>query len=71
MIHRRGGTAGPYLQARAWLLAIACVLAIVGVRTEIDLIVNLAIGVAVLGIGLRFVGRGRAAEGAEDDDGGE
>lgn len=66
MIHRRGGTAGPYLHVRAWLLLLACLLAVFGVRMEIDLLVNLAIGVAVVGIGLRFVGRGRVDGEPED-----
>lgn len=67
MIHRRGGTAGPNLRARTWLLALACLLAILGVRTETDLLVNVAIGVAVLGIGLRFVGRGDVDRGPDDE----
>lgn len=71
MFHRRGSRPGPYLVWRIRLLGLAMVLAILGIGTGLDWIVSVAIGVAVLGFLLRFLGgpgdEGDGADGGEDE----
>lgn len=62
---KRGGT---YLQWRARLLGIGAVLALVGIATGREWVINVAIGVLVLGFGLRFLEGRDVPEEAEEDE---
>lgn len=69
MFHRRGGRPGPYLVWRIRLLGLAMVLALLGIGTGLDWVINVAIGVALVGFLLRFFG-GPSEEEEGDGDGG-
>jgi hypothetical protein len=62
MFHRRSGSAGRHLRWRVILLGIGAVLALAGIGLERDWLLNVALGVLVLGFGLRFVPGGDEAE---------
>lgn len=55
MFHRGSGGAPRHLQWRTRLLAAGALLALVGMGTEREWVVNVAIGVLILGFGLRFL----------------
>ena len=64
---RRGP--GANLAWRVRLLGLGAVLAMVGISTEREWLVNVALGVLILGFGLRFVGaRNGAGEAADDQE---
>lgn len=69
MFHRRGSRPGPYLVWRIRLLGLAMVLALLGMGTGLDWIVNVAIGVAVVGLLLRFLGGPGDPDGAGEGEG--
>jgi uncharacterized membrane protein len=62
---RRGP--GANLAWRVRLLGLGAVLAMVGISTEREWLVNVALGVLILGFGLRFVGARNGAGEADDD----
>ncbi len=68
MFVRRSQETGRHLVWRARLLGLGAVLALVGMGTEREWLINVAIGVLVLGFGLRFVGRGKAVPTDDEDD---
>lgn len=68
MFHRRSGADSPNLVWRTRLLALGAVLAAAGMASEREWLVNLALGVLIVGFGLRFVGRRRDPE---PEDGGD
>lgn len=68
--HRRDGQPDAYLVWRIRLLGLAMVLALLGIGTGLNWVINVAIGVAVLGFLLRFFGgeeRGVDDQGRDDD----
>lgn len=67
MFHRRGSRPGPYLVWRIRLLGLAMVLALLGIGTGLDWVINVAIGVALVGFLLRFFGG--PSEGNQGDGG--
>jgi uncharacterized membrane protein len=66
-VDRRKRGPGANLAWRVRLLGLGAVLAMVGISTEREWLVNVALGVLILGFGLRFVGA-RSGAGEPDDD---
>lgn len=64
-VDRRKRGPGANLAWRVRLLGLGAVLAMVGISTEREWLINVALGVLILGFGLRFVG---ARNGEGDDD---
>lgn len=62
MFHRRSGSRRAHLQWRAILLGVGAILALAGIGLERDWLVNVALGVLIVGFGLRFVPEGDQAE---------
>jgi hypothetical protein len=69
MLIRRTQPMLAHLEWRIRLFGAGAILAIVGIWFEQDWLVNLAIGVLLVGFGLRFLGRREHT--ASDDDGSE
>lgn len=69
MFHRRsGGSAPRHLIWRVRLLGLGAVLALLGIGTRLDWVINVAIGVLIVGFGLRFLGGAHGGEEGMDDD---
>lgn len=62
MFHRRSGTGGPHLRWRMVLLGLGALLALLGMGLDRDWMVNAALGILVLGFGLRFLPGGEDGE---------
>ena len=56
---------GANLAWRVRLLGVGALLAMLGIGAQREWLINVALGVLILGFGLRFVGR--RSEGTEDD----
>lgn len=55
MFLRRSGGSDAHLVWRARILGLGAVLALAGMATEREWLVNVAIGILILGFGLRFL----------------
>ena len=70
MFLRRGAEgSGRHLGARVRLLGLGAVLALAGMATARDWLVNVAIGVLILGFGLRFLERRPARTDTDEAEG--
>lgn len=70
MFHRRSGSPQRHLTWRTWLLGAGAALALGGMATEREWLVNVAIGVLIVGFGLRFIPEaGEEAPGGGEEDG--
>ncbi|HSG49005.1 MAG TPA: hypothetical protein VLA43_14385 [Longimicrobiales bacterium] len=68
MFLRRGGGSGGHLEWRARILGVGAVVALAGIGTEREWLVNVAIGILVLGFGLRFLpGGGDEGDSGSDE----
>ena len=65
-VDRRKRGPGANLAWRVRLLGLGAVLAMVGISTQREWLINVALGVLILGFGLRFVGARNGAGEADD-----
>jgi hypothetical protein len=65
---RKRGVPGPYLDWKVRLFFLGAALALIGIGVDSSLLVGLATGVLILGVGLRFWPGGNGRVEAEDDD---
>jgi len=66
MFHRRSAVSGAHLRWRTRLLGLGALVALVGIGTEREWLVNVAIGILVLGFGLRFLPGGPGEDATRD-----
>lgn len=62
MFHRRSGSDGRHLQWRMALLGLGALVALLGMGLQRDWMVNVALGILIVGFGLRFLPGGESRE---------